>query len=198
MNALTSVGLVELLGEKHRRRLEDLVRAPELVVLLAQAPDLLALLRREQLRSGAAVGLGAPHALAQRLRVDAQIVGDVRDRPVAFQREAHASRDQLIGILLRTGHGDGASPPARTESSHRSLRETRPCSVRQAPALAAAALSAQITPVLRQCASSVVRLPMMRYGSACEASSRSALASGGSCGVTSPDRRTRARRRLLV
>jgi hypothetical protein len=40
---------VELLGEKHGRRLEDLVRAAQLVVLLAQPPDLLTLLAGHQI-----------------------------------------------------------------------------------------------------------------------------------------------------
>src|SRR3954468_17630304 len=46
-----------------------------------------------------------------------------------LQRQPHAALNQLIGILLRTGHGGGASPPARTEPSLRGLRETRSGSV---------------------------------------------------------------------
>src|SRR3954466_1508024 len=88
---------VKLPGEKHRGRLEDLVRPAQLVVLTPQSTDLLALQAAEQLGAGARIGLSLAQALAQRL-----------------------------GILLRTGHGGGASPPARTESSLRGLRQTRP------------------------------------------------------------------------
>src|SRR4051812_4387345 len=58
--------------------------------------------------------------------MDAEVMRDVGDRPLALHRQPHTALDQFIGVLLRTGHGDGASPPARTESSLRSLRETRP------------------------------------------------------------------------
>ena len=54
--------LVELLGEKHRRRLQDLVRAAQLVVLLAQLLDLLPLVGAQQIGPLAAVGLGATDA----------------------------------------------------------------------------------------------------------------------------------------
>ncbi len=124
MNALTSVGLGRAPWRKHRRRAEDLVRAAQLVVLAPQPPDLLALLTAQQLRASAR--LGPAHPLAQRLRMDPQIVRDLRDWPVALQRQPHTTLDELIGVLLRTGHSGGASPPARTESSHRGLRETRP------------------------------------------------------------------------
>jgi hypothetical protein len=45
MNALSSLGGWS--SAKHRRRLEDLVDATQLVTLARQAPDLLTLLRRQ-------------------------------------------------------------------------------------------------------------------------------------------------------
>jgi hypothetical protein len=41
-------------------------------------------------------------------------------------RQPHTALDHLIGILLRTGHGGAASPPASTQSSHRGLRQPGP------------------------------------------------------------------------
>src|SRR4051795_3281820 len=95
---------VKLPGEKHRGRLEDLVRPAQLVVLTPQSTDLLALLAAEQLGAGARIGLRLAHAPSPRLRMDPQIVRDVGDRPLALQRQPYAALDQLIGILLRTGH----------------------------------------------------------------------------------------------
>jgi hypothetical protein len=56
----------------------------QLEVLAAQLLDLLPLLAGEQIATLAAVGLGLPHRSAQRLRLDAQVTGDVRDRTTAL------------------------------------------------------------------------------------------------------------------
>src|ERR1019366_7919871 len=95
---------VELLGKKHRRRLEDLVRATQLEVLLAQLLDLLTLGRAQQLAALAAISLGLAHTLAQRLRVNTQVGGDPRDRPPGLEHEPNAALHQLIGILPRSWH----------------------------------------------------------------------------------------------
>ena len=51
------------------------------------------------------------HLLAQLLGVHPQIARDLSDRPAALQRQAHASLDELVGVLLRTGHDVGTSSP---------------------------------------------------------------------------------------
>src|SRR4051812_12585725 len=110
MNAVTSVGLSRAPWRKHRGGLQDFIRAPQLVVLATQPTDLLALGARRQIRSRAAVSLVLTDLLAQRLRMHPEIGRDVRDRPLALQRQADASLDQLIGVLLRAGHKDGRLP----------------------------------------------------------------------------------------
>jgi hypothetical protein len=42
--------------------------------------------------------------------MDAQVGGDVRDRPAALQRQSDPTRNQFIGVLLRTSHEIGGSP----------------------------------------------------------------------------------------
>src|SRR5215204_3266895 len=84
---------------KHRRGLEDLVRAPQLVDLLAQRPDLLALRRRRQVRTQPLIGLQLPHVTPQRLRGNAEIASDLRDRPVALNHHTSAAIKQLRRVL---------------------------------------------------------------------------------------------------
>ncbi len=50
------------------------------------------------------IGLGLADLLAQRLRMHPQIRRNVRDRPLALQRKTDPALDQLIGVLLRSGH----------------------------------------------------------------------------------------------
>jgi Integrase core domain len=116
---------VELLGEKHARRLQDLVRSAQLEVLLPQPLDLLALLAGRQLRPQALVGLRLAHPLAQRLGVDPEITGDVRDRTAALKGKPHPALEQLLWVLPRSRHDSGGSPLPRTESRNRGPRETR-------------------------------------------------------------------------
>jgi len=71
-----------------------------------------------------AVGLGLAHLLAQRLRMHAEIVRDVRDRPLTLERDPNRSLHELVGIFLRSSHGSG-SLSARTASWLQGLRQTR-------------------------------------------------------------------------
>ena len=116
---------VELLGKKHARRLQDLVRTAQLEVLLAEPLDLFALLTRRQTGPQASVGLSLAHTLSQRLLVDPEIAGDVRDRPAAFKRQPDAALEQLLGVLPRSRHDSGESPLPRTASWNRGPRQTR-------------------------------------------------------------------------
>ena len=73
------------------------------------------------------VRLGLAHPIAKRLRIDPQITRHRSDRTTALERQAHSSADQLIGILLRTGHND-CFLSRGPKSSFRSLRQTQPAS----------------------------------------------------------------------
>src|SRR4051812_41199459 len=88
----------------------------QLVILPAQPPDLLALGRRRQIPPLAAIGLVLADLLAQRLGMHPEVVCDMRDRPLALQSETNTAPDQLVGVLLRSGHRVGASLSARTRS----------------------------------------------------------------------------------
>jgi hypothetical protein len=126
MNAVTSVGLRRARSRKHRRGLEDLVRAPQLIDLPAQRPDLLALLtggqsgrrpssastRRTYLRS---VSDGTP----DRAR-DARSDGCARTP--AARRDPTAQADTSSG----GAHRWILDFPQDRSSRPRGLRQTRP------------------------------------------------------------------------
>src|ERR1019366_10617082 len=97
-------------GKKHRRRLQDLVRAAQLVVLLAQRLDLLALLAAQPL-TATRIDLGLAHPLAQRLRVDPQISSDMRNRPAALKRQPNTAIQQLLWIPDSSWHRRSVSFP---------------------------------------------------------------------------------------
>jgi hypothetical protein len=60
---------VEPAGEKHARRLEDLIHPTQMRNLAAQLLDLLALLTGEEVLALALVSFRAPHVFTQCLRV---------------------------------------------------------------------------------------------------------------------------------
>src|SRR5215210_6213544 len=70
---------VELPREESRRRLEDLVRAPQLTVLALELLDPLRL-NRAHTRPGAVIDLGLPDPRTQRLRRHPELLGDRDDR----------------------------------------------------------------------------------------------------------------------
>src|SRR5207302_7666305 len=80
---------------------------------------LLPLLARRQIRPQTLIGHRLAHRLPQRLGVDAQIGGDVRDRPTALERQPDATLKQLLVVLPRSRHGSGGSPLPRTASWNR-------------------------------------------------------------------------------
>src|SRR3954468_11939293 len=116
MNALTSDGLRRPPGQNHRGGFEDLIRAPQLIVLAPQLADLLPLARRRQIRPRAVLSLSAAHTLAQHLRTDTEILGDMRDRTPGLQHEPNTPIEQFFWVLSCSGHRRGASPSARTSS----------------------------------------------------------------------------------
>ena len=126
--------LVELLREKHRRGFQDLVRATQLEVLRAQLADLLTLrassadpaARRYRPRPG------APSCAASRGGCPRSRATCAIGRPLSSASRTPRC-DQLIGVLLRTGHEIGGSPSSRTRSWIQGLRQTQPASQPRVP-----------------------------------------------------------------
>jgi hypothetical protein len=104
MKALTSAGSVELLGEKHRRGLENLVGPAQLAVLTLKRLQPLALVGRQPVVAGAGIDLGLAHPQAQRFLVDTEIARDMRDRALRLEHQPDRALAQLIGVLLGTWH----------------------------------------------------------------------------------------------
>jgi hypothetical protein len=100
----------------NRAGLQDLIRAAQLEVLLAQPANLLALLTRRQLRPRAGLSLVLTQALAQRLRVDAEtaaicVIGRSFSNVSRMPRWITSS-----GYFFGRGMSLGGSPSARTSS----------------------------------------------------------------------------------
>jgi hypothetical protein len=121
---------VELAGEKHARRLEDLIRTPRVRDLTAQLLDLLALLAAQQVLALALISFSAPHIFAQRLRLDAQVAGDVGNRAAGLEHKSRATLQQLLGILPRSCHNGRLSSPRTKPQSDQNLRQNQPGSSR--------------------------------------------------------------------
>ena len=91
-------------------------------------------------RSGLSpVGFRLAHTLPQRLLVDPQISGDVRDRPAALKRQPDAALEQLLGILPRSRHdaedllSPGQHPGRRSPRNPVRLRPPAECPLRRSP-----------------------------------------------------------------
>jgi hypothetical protein len=69
-------------AKKNRGGLEDLVGAPQLLDLAVERLQPLALVAGEQIGSLALVGFGLADPAAQRLALDAEVLGDLGDRSV--------------------------------------------------------------------------------------------------------------------
>jgi hypothetical protein len=138
MKRLTSVGLRRARSRKHRRGHEDLVRTPQLIDLLAQLLDLLALRGGRQIRPQALIGLDPAHVLAQRLRGHTEITRDVRDRPARLEHHTRAAIKQLRRILASAGHQPIL--PQDVSSCPRGLSQTQPGSFHVLRQLGPAAL----------------------------------------------------------
>jgi len=87
------------------RRLEDVVGAPQLSVLIVQ-PQLLQLLCGQPVIALAAVGLVLADPVAQGFGVHAQLAGQVRDRPAGLlgAPQPHRSLLQLHRVLAWCHH----------------------------------------------------------------------------------------------
>src|SRR5215210_133840 len=107
----TSNTWAHLLGEIHARSPQDLVGLTQLAHLALQALQPLALLRGQAIAARAMVGLALAHPLTQRLAVDAEILGDMRDRAAALGDEPHRALAQLVRVLLRGRHRRSPSSP---------------------------------------------------------------------------------------
>ena len=102
MNALTSFGQRRAPSRKHAGSLQDLVRTAKLEDLFAKRFDLLSLRRRGQIRSQTFVRLDLTHVPPQRLRRDAEIPGDLRDRPTGLEHQPGTALQQLLWVLPGT------------------------------------------------------------------------------------------------
>jgi len=121
---------VELGREKHRRGLEDLVRAPQLIDLTPQPLALLALGRRRQIRAQALIGPRPDAVLAQRLRRHTEIARHVRDRAVALKPAARRGEAARAGTSSGQTSADPRLPPGQIISASRS--PSRPSLAQQA------------------------------------------------------------------
>src|SRR5215213_8485719 len=119
------------LREIHARSPQDLVGLAQLAHLALQALEPLALIRGQAIAARTVVGLGLAHPLTQRLPVDAEILGDMRDRAAALHDEPHRAFTQLVGILSRGRHRRSPSSPqdeilaSRTPSNPAWLRPSQ-------------------------------------------------------------------------
>ena len=114
---------VELLGEKHRRRLQDLIRPPQLEVLAPQLADLLPL-GSSSAAPGADPGRPRPaaHAVAASPTRSPDQPRSARSAAHSRAPAARPSRSAHPGTSWASHHG---LLSARTESSHQSLRGTQ-------------------------------------------------------------------------
>jgi hypothetical protein len=99
--------VVELGGEKGRRRLQDVLGPAQLSHLTAQGLQLLALCGAQQVLADAGVGLCPSHPLAQGLVVDAKVAGYMGDGAAGVGDHPGTAIEQLIGVFLLSWHGLG-------------------------------------------------------------------------------------------
>src|SRR5665811_175287 len=115
---------IELAREKHARGLQDLIGPAQLGNLPAQGFDLLALLAAQHVLAPALVRFDLANIFAQRLRRDAEIPANVRDRAPRLQHEPRGALQQLLGVLPHSWHARRLLPPP-DETWHQSLRQTQ-------------------------------------------------------------------------
>jgi hypothetical protein len=104
MNFTASAGWGRARTRKGARRLQDLVRAPQLAILALKRLQALALGRRQAVAVTATIGLGLADPQPQRLAMHAEIARHMRDRPATLKDEANTPLTQLVRVLGRTRH----------------------------------------------------------------------------------------------
>jgi hypothetical protein len=125
MNIAASPGRVELLREKGARRLQDLVRAPQLTILTLELREPLALGTRQPIATRARVRLGLTDPQPQRLAMHAEITRDMPDRPAALKDQPDTAFSKFLGVLACRWHR-GSVPSSQDRSSWLgSLHRTR-------------------------------------------------------------------------
>src|SRR5665647_2778635 len=98
-------GLVEFAGEKHARRLEDLVAAAQVAHLTAQGHELAALGGGQPIGTATVVGLVLAHPHPQGLGVQAQITRARGERAFGLPGDPDAALSELGRILRGSWHG---------------------------------------------------------------------------------------------
>ncbi len=96
--------MVELLGEKHARRLQDLVAPAQVTVLAAQRREFFSLGCGEPIFAGAVVGLVLADPDAQRLGVHPEIPGYGTDRSFGLSGDTYRPLTELRRVLRGSGH----------------------------------------------------------------------------------------------
>ncbi|CAG6398084.1 hypothetical protein SCOCK_630029 [Actinacidiphila cocklensis] len=97
-------GTVDLLRKKHRGSLQDLVRPPQLGVLLAEFLQLVAFGGGETVVTLTGVGLGLTDPAPQGLGMDPKVFGDVGDGPAAGADLADGALAELVRVFTWCWH----------------------------------------------------------------------------------------------
>jgi hypothetical protein len=87
---------IELAREKHAGGLQDLIGSAQLGDLTAKGLDLLALLAGQNILAPILVSFCLTDVFAERLRLDAEIPRDVRDRAHRLEHQTHPTVKQLL------------------------------------------------------------------------------------------------------
>ena len=87
---------IELAREKHRGGLQDLIRTAQLGDLTAKRLDLLTLLAGQDVLAPALISFYLADVFAERLRLDAEIPRDMRDRAPRLEHQTRATVQQLL------------------------------------------------------------------------------------------------------
>ena len=90
----------------------------------SSSPQPLTLARGQQITPLAGISLGLAHPLTQRLGVDTEISGYVRDRPAGLEHKPDAALQQLVRVLPRSWH-EREFLSRGPKSSFQGLRQTR-------------------------------------------------------------------------
>jgi hypothetical protein len=87
---------IELAREKHAGGLQDLIRTAQLGHLTAQGFDLLALLAAQHVLAPALIGFCLADVFTERLRLDAEVSRDMRDRTPRLEHQTRPAVQQLL------------------------------------------------------------------------------------------------------
>src|SRR5215217_1865499 len=125
MNITASARSGRAPARKGARRLQDLVRAPQLTILTLELREPLALGTRQPIATRARVRLGLTDPRPQRLAMHAEITRDMRDRPAALKDQPDTAFSKFLGVLAWRWHRGSVSSRQDRSSWLGSLHRTR-------------------------------------------------------------------------